>query len=201
MLGSETEKREEGREMTMRVLGLGVAILLLSAASATAQSEYGGEVGAYVGGSVFYALDTSKAEFGELADEHSVGVDVRVGLRLGKPIGMELQGDWNHGLRDLDLWTITTNFRVYYSEFEAIADLFPDPLQLYIVGGVGVMGGDPRTKGDPYQVTGAFRMGLGVDYYVTENIAVDVGSEWVVGTSFFSDVSYLKVGVGIQYNF
>ena len=185
----------------MRVLGLGVLILLLSAASASAQSEYGGEIGAYVGGSIFYALDTSEAKFKDEVDEHSVGLDVRLGLRLGKPLAMELQGDWNHGVRELDLWIVTTNFRLYYSEFDAIADVFPDPLQLYLVGGAGVMGGDPFTVGDDYQVVGAFRVGLGVDYYVTENIALDVGAEWVTGTSFFNEISYLKFATGIQYNF
>ena len=188
--------------MTMRVLGLSVSILLLSAASASAQSEYGGEVGAYVGGSIFYVLDTSKNEFQDAANENSIGLDARLGLRLGKPLGMEMQGDWNHGFRDLDLWTIMLNFRVYYSEFDAVAEFFPDPLQLYLVGGAGMMGGDPDPiADDDYQITGAFRMGLGVNYYVTENIAVDVGSEWITGLGYFSDASYLKVGAGIQYNF
>ena len=75
----------------------------------------------------------------------------------------------------------------------------PPPLQLYAVGGVGVMAGD--TPFDEYQLNGAFRLGGGFDYYLTEKLAVTVGTEWITGTGYWSDTAYVKISTGVQYNF
>ena len=184
--------------MRSGVLGLGVSILLLSASIAQAQSEYGGEVGGYIGVSGFYALDTSSGDVDDIADTDDGGFALRAGFRIAPPLAIELQGDYNNSWTDFDLWTLTTNFRVYPLQMEAFGGAV-GRFQPYVIAGVGVIGGDPDS--DDYQLNGAFRMGAGVNFYVTEQLAIDAGSEWTVGTGFWSDASYMKFGLGLQYNF
>ncbi|MEC9241546.1 MAG: outer membrane beta-barrel protein [Gemmatimonadota bacterium] len=185
--------------MRMRVSVVFFVLILLSfATSVQAQSEYGkGDPRVYVGLSGLIAFDDA---FGALSDANG-GATLRTGVRLGAPIAFELQGDvvrlrtW----RDDSLWTLTANFRVYPTQLEALAGLLPDSLQPYTVTGIGVMGGDP--KGDRYQVTGAFRLGMGADVYLTEQLALSVGYEWLTGTGFWTAKDSHNLLVGLQYNY
>jgi hypothetical protein len=184
--------------MRSGALGLGVSILLLSAATAQAQSEYGSELGSYIGVSGFYALDTSSGDVDDISDSSDGGVAVRGGFRIGPALAIELQGDYNNSWTDFDIWTLTTNFRVYPLQMEAFGGEV-GRFQPYVIVGVGVIGGSPDS--DPYQLNGAFRMGGGVNFYLTEKLAIDAGTEWTVGTGYWSDASYMKFGLGLQYNF
>ena len=73
-------------------------------------------------------------------------------------------------------------------------------LQPYLVGGVGTMGGT-GDDGDGYQLTGAFRLGVGTDFYVTEQVAISFGYEWITGTSYWSERDTRNLTLGVQYNF
>ena len=184
--------------MRSGVLGLAVSVLLLSAANAQAQSVYGSELGSYVGVSGFYALDTSSGDVDDIADTSDGGFSVRGGFRINPPLAIELQGDYNNSWTDFDLWTVTTNFRVYPLQMEAFGAEV-GRFQPYVIVGAGVIGGDPDS--DAYQLNGAFRMGAGVNFYLTDQLAIDAGTEWTVGTGYWSDASYMKFGLGLQYNF
>jgi opacity protein-like surface antigen len=173
-------------------------ILLVAAPGAQAQSVYGSELGAYLGFSAFYALDTSDNEVDDIADTSDFGLAFRGGFRVSPPLAIELQGDYNNAWTDFDLWTVTVNFRVYPLQMEAFGGDI-GRVQPYLIAGAGVIAGDPDS--DPYQLNGAFRMGAGLNVYVTDQIAIDAGSEWTVGTGFWSDASYMKFGLGLQYNF
>ena len=177
---------------------MAASILLLSAPTARAQSVYGSELGGYLGLSGFYALDTSSGDVDDIADTSDGGFLVRAGFRINPPLAIELQGDYNNAWEDFDLWTLTVNFRIYPLQMEMFGGEV-GRFQPYVIGGVGVIGGDPDT--DDYQLNGAFRMGTGVNFYLTEQLAIDAGTEWTVGTGFWSDASYMKFGLGLQYNF
>lgn len=198
----EAKSRQEDRsDMRKQVVGLGVLILvlLLPGAAVEAQSEYGGEVGTYLGLTVFGAFDTSNDDVeNEVDDDESWGFSARAGLRLGAPMAIELQGDYNNAWDKLEIWSMTVNLRVFPLLTEWVG-MEPGPLQPFLIGGVGVMGGDP--KGDTYQINGAFRMGAGVDFYLTEQLAIEGIGEWTTGTGHWSDASFFKLGVGVQYNF
>lgn len=175
-----------------------VLILLSFATSVQAQNEYGkGEPRVYVGLSGLVALDDA---FGDLSNANG-GATLRTGVRLGAPLAFELQGEavrlreW----REDSLWTLTANFRVYPTQLEAAAGLVPDTLQPYGVAGVGVMGGDPQS--DRYQISGAFRLGTGFDVYLTEQMAVSFGYEWLTGTGFWSGKDTHNLLLGLQYNY
>jgi hypothetical protein len=197
----------------MRVHGPSVFVLLLVtaslflASSATAQSEYGmGDPAAYLAVSGLVAFD----DRGDLwawnwgSADSDMGVTARAGFRLAPSVAIELQGDWVNldTWDDNDNWVITTGFRVYPTMYEPLGlkGILPDRLQPYGVAGAGVMGGT-GDNGDSYQLVGAFRLGVGTDFYVTEQLAVSFGYEWLTGTSYFSERDSRNLTLGLQYNF
>jgi opacity protein-like surface antigen len=176
---------------------------MLLAGLAQAESEYGtGEPTFYLAASGLIATEGSPWDWG---DRVRGGANLRMGFRLGAPLAFELQGDYINlkDWREDSRWDMTLNFRVYPTQLELIEDLVmdmvPDTLQPYAVAGVGVMGGSPSD--DKYQLSGAFRLGLGLDIYATEQMAVSLGYEWVFGTSYWSDSEAQNLTLGLQYNF
>jgi hypothetical protein len=192
--------------MRMRVHGPSAAlllillvVLLLPAASAQAQNEYGmGDPAAYLAVSGLMAFDD------RWFDGEDGGVTARAGFRLGAPLAIELQGDWNNldTWDDNDIWIMTVNFRAYPTQYEPLGmkGIFPDTLQPYLMAGVGTMGGT-GDGGDNYQLKGAFRLGVGTDFYVTEQLAISFGYEWMQGTSYWSNRDTRNLTLGLQYNF
>jgi len=185
--------------MRKQVSGLSIALLLVAGASAQAQSEYGREIGGYLAIAGMAAYD-DRSDLGDYDDVNG-GLTFRAGFRIAAPVGFELQGDYNHlkAWRKDDIWTITTNFRIYPSMMERFEGTLPDTFQPWVVAGLGVIGGDP--KNDPYQLNGAFRLGAGLDFYLTEQVALNFGYEWVTGTGFWSNRDSRNVLLGVQYNF
>jgi hypothetical protein len=189
--------------MWRRVLGLGFSILLLSAFSARADSEFGQEMGAYLGLMGMYTHDVSSGRIEDLVD-NSYGLAGRMGFRMGPMAAIELQGDWNYGLNDLSGFSITANLRFY--PLTGVIDRvtgsswFAHRIQPYAVGGVGMI--SAKLPGERYRdLSGAFRLGGGIDFYVTPRIALSLGSEWVTGVGRLNDLGYVNAGLGLQYNF
>jgi opacity protein-like surface antigen len=187
--------------MRKQVVGLGIMTLalLLPGAAVQAQSEYGGEPASYLGVTVFGAFDNSSGDVeDEVDDDESWGVNARAGIRLAPALAIEIQGEYNHAWEELDIWTATANFRVYPMLTEWVG-WEPGVFQPFAVGGIGVIAGDP--KDEDYQLNGAFRLGLGVDFYLTEQLAIEGIGEWTTGTGHWNDADFFKLGVGLQYNF
>ncbi len=203
--------------MRTRALGLSVKTLVLFV-GATLVAGVGGSARAadheYGSGDPFaYLAVSSTVSFDDRGDlwfwnwsdstEAAAGATWRAGFRLGAPVAIELQGDFVdiNSWDENDNWTITTNFRVYPTEYEAlgIKGLLPDWFQPYGVAGVGVIGGSP--PGDDYQLNGAFRLGVGSDFYVHPKIAISFGYEWITGTGYWSEQDVRNLTLGLQYNF
>ena len=193
--------------MRRRVHGTGAALLLLfllamvllPAGSAQAQNEYGmGDPAVYLAVSGLMAFDD------RWFDGEDGGVTARAGVRLGAPLAIELQCDWNNldSWDDNDIWIMTVNLRAYPTQYEPLGlkGIFPDTLQPYVVVGAGTMGGT-GDGGDNYQLKGAFRVGVGTDFYVTEQLAISFGYEWMQGTSYWSERDTRNLTLGLQYNF
>lgn len=192
------------RPTRMPALGLVLALVLL-ATSAQAESVYGrGDPAAYLAlsGMVTYddIEDLKFWEYGSSDSKVHYGLTGRAGFRLGAPLAIEIQGDWNdaNAWRDDDNWIMTANFRVYPVQYFMDTEDY-DVLQPYGVAGAGVLGGDPQ--GDKYQLNGAFRVGVGLDFYVTEQVALSAGYEWVTGTGYWSHRDSRNFIFGVQYNF
>lgn len=201
--------------MWKRLLGASLPILLLSAFSAQAESEFGQERGGYLALSGMYNHDVSSGSLEGYAGD-SGGVTGRMGFRVGSMVAIEIQGDWNEELSEgkgkkRRGFAVTTNLRVYPLT-KVIDDLVGSSglehrIQPYVVAGVGVITARAMTHqhgGTPYReraLNGAFRLGGGIDYYLTERIALSAGSEWVVGTGRLNDLGYVTASLGAQYNF
>jgi hypothetical protein len=189
------------------ILTLLAVVLLPLAAADAAETVFGvGDPAAYLALSGLVAFDDRDDlwawEWGSA--EADGGVTARAGVRLGAPIAIELQGDWINldEWEDNDNWVITVNFRVYPTLYEPLGlkGIFPDRLQPYLVAGVGTIGGT-GDEGRRYQVKGAFRLGAGGDFYVTERLAVSFGYEWITGTGHWSDRDTRNLTLGLQFNF
>jgi len=198
--------------MRTRVHALSLAIvsslaLAVGATSAQAQNEFGkGDPAAYVAVSGLVAFDDRGDLWAWNWDDADVdgGANVRLGVRLGAPIAIELQGDWVNldAWEDTDNWVVTLNVRAYPTQYEplGLSGIFPERLQPFVVAGAGTMGGT-GDDGEDYQLKGAFRVGAGTDFYLTEQLAVSFGYEWIAGTSYWSNRDTRNLTLGIQYNF
>ncbi len=175
--------------------------------AAQAETEFGlGDPAAYLAVSGLIAFDDRSDlwawNWGDASGNG--GVTARAGVRLGEPVAIELQGDWinldNWDRRDN--WVITFNFRIYPTFYEPLGlrGVLPDRIQPYAVAGAGTIGGTGADGAD-YQVKGAFRVGTGTDFYVTEQLAISLGYEWITGTSHWSDRDTRNLTLGLQYNF
>ena len=122
---------------------------------------------------------------------------IRVGFRIFDPFAIELEGDYFSGFSEFNGWTATINIRTYLLEFWREN---PGRFQVYFLAGVGVMGGE-TDQSLSYQLEGVFRVGGGINYYFTDQLALDVSSDYITGRSSFSDFNYVKFGMGLQYNF
>ena len=192
--------------------------LLATTSPARADNEYGvGDPYTYLAVSGLVAFDDrSDLWLWNWGDANANGgVTARAGLRLGAPLSIELQGDWVNlaAWRNQDRWTATVNFRIYPSQLDytemmgedigagldKVWGLFPKRMQPYLVAGAGVIGGQP--KNDSYQLNGAFRLGVGTDFYLTEKLAVSFGYEWLTGTGYWAGADTRNLTLGVQYNF
>ena len=195
---------------------LASAILLLGLllpGAANAQAEYGlGEPNAYLAGSILAAFDKREDlwfwNWGSADVEP--GFTLRAGLRLGDPLAMEIQGDYirTQQWRDDNNWTLTMNFRFYPTQYDSewllgmdVSEMLPKVFQPYIVAGAGVIGGSGEENNDSYSLAGAFRVGAGTDFYVSEQVALSFGYEWIVGTSSWAQREVRNLTLGVQYNF
>jgi opacity protein-like surface antigen len=186
--------------MWKRVSGLSVSIVLLTVFSAEADSEFGQELGGYLAVSGMYVHDTSDSELEGLAGD-SGGVTGRVGYRMAPMAAIEIQGDWNYTLaqkNDPGGFAITANLRVY--PLTGVIDgliessWFEHRIQPYVVVGLGLITANvwhQRGGVDRFDrvLSGAWRVGGGIDFYLTERIALSAGTEWVDGMGRLNDLN------------
>lgn len=122
------------------------------------------------------------------------GVSVRGGYRMFRYASIEVEGEW---IRELgkglqNPYIITANLRFYYP-------LGPqDRIQPYAMGGIGVS--VPNVNGKN-EVTGGWRAGLGVDFYIDEHWSIGSSAAWVSTTNLDPALNYISLQLGVQYLF
>lgn len=179
-----------------------VAITLLAlvstiAVSAHAEDDPFAENGLYIGVGASYGInlfeDSIEDAFpGDAKISDTWGANARLGFRFHKFLAAEAEYEWlNHfgvrvggvGVGTAELQTITANLK-------AIAPY--RHWQPYVLVGFGVTLATvdrPSSSSvlDFTHTSYSTRFGLGVDYYFTENIALNLGSEFVVNTAKISN--------------
>lgn len=186
--------------MLRRILGVSVALLLLGALPAQAQDdeedapiEYG-RIGGYAGLAGSYGIDVSKGDFRGVTFD-SGGVSAWLGYRMHTLAAFEVEGEWQNGLSDVNGWNITLNVNWYLFNYFFEPNTWVQP---FLVTGGGLM--SARPPGARTAVNGAFRLGVGLDAYLTRNWSFRFTTEWVTGVGRLNDLSYVPIAFGVQYN-
>ncbi len=125
------------------------------------------------------------------------GFNVRAGWRLWPYLAAEMQFEYVTGFSDLgldiDVWNVTWNAKAF---------LLTGRWQPYALFGMGVAEANLDGPGGSIDENDfAIRVGGGLDFYVTEHVALTVESAWIKPTDDIKDVNYVTIGGGIQYRF
>jgi hypothetical protein len=119
------------------------------------------------------------------------GANLRLGWRENSWLAYELEVEWiNLGGSHDGLLAWGPNAKFY---------LLDQAVQPFVVMGVNGMTIWP--KGEKRNTLWAFRHGIGVDCYLTENIAVSAESTFVWATGNRWKSYYLTAGLGVLYRF
>ena len=171
-------------------------VAVFAASAAFAQDQYA-RTGFYVGlgGTVGVDnFDSGPAEF-----DASLGLNALGGYRFHPRIAGELQYEWTSGFEGSNnplevvgnLFTV--NGRVY---------LLTDRIQPNLLAGIGFLSAEASAFGASIGDTGfAARLGAGVDYYVTENLALALDGSYVFTTGGVDGLDYGSFDWGFRYRF
>ena len=161
-------------------------------------------------------IDVGKQPFGPGGS--SIGVDVsdqnwgggmRAGYRFHPHLAAELPGQYNGlyevkgqtvghpSLGSVEIITTTANLKAF---------VLRGPIQPYVLGGVGVMWADTEDRvagaklplGD---VEFAGRGGLGVDFYLSPMLAVNLEGSYVAAAGGLAGYNVAALGAGVQWHF
>jgi opacity protein-like surface antigen len=196
----------------MKYLSLLFLVSTIAAGAARAGDDEYSKNGAYFGIGASYGVPLfeptlDNAFNGAGLDEkvsNAWGLNARAGYRFHKYLAGEVEYEWlqhfgmrvgGAGLGSVRLQTITANLK-------AIAPY--GHWQPYVLAGFGAtLAKYSETSGSPLNVAPtsySTRFGLGVDYYLTENIALNLGSEFVVNTAKISnDINGDETSRGLDY--
>ena len=173
--------------------------------TAETKTEGRGREGMYMGIGLVYAPSAFDLPDG-FKEDNSFGFDARLGYRLCKHVAVEGQYQYVPGFNidfadqhvaKLNTNTFTLNGKVY-----ALAE---DSLQPYFLGGLGFLhvGGDSSSAAGSVDTGTGFagRVGIGADYYLTNNVILNVEFTAVLPTGPVSDYRVLPLVFGAQYRF
>jgi opacity protein-like surface antigen len=194
--------------MSRSALGVAGLLLLLSTV-ARAQEGYSRE-GIYAVASGSYAFAIFKDQFEEgfkvqVNPDNSLGFDLRAGYRLHPHVAMELELEWLDGFEldlagatqsEIETLGLSYNFKPYF---------MTGKVQPYLLVGVGILRAKFKVNPVPSisqrQTDFAARFGGGVDAYVTENVALNLGVTYVLPSGQLSEIDHVSLAWGVMYRF
>jgi hypothetical protein len=132
---------------------------------------------------------------GSRSADDSLGMKLRLGYRCSPRLGWEFDYEWAESFDlspggDVDLWALTSDAKWY---------LLTGRWQPFFLTGVGIVTADPLREGTGTDVGG--RLGVGIEAYVTENLAVAFDASYVLPTAKVKDLDYLSMTWGFLYRF
>lgn len=184
----------------IRIVLLSILILLLMAsASHAAENEYTRE-GGYLGLGGFFALETTSGRFSGSGD--SGGLTLMAGYRMVPGLAFEVEGSYLHGFDDnntggerVAMGSIVANVKIYMAESFNRA-LMGGRLQPYLIGSFGINIADLSTGTAVSSLLGG---GLGSEYYLTENWALNSYIQYKSGARQLSGADYVSFMFGANY--
>lgn len=176
-----------------------LALLALLAAPALAKDEDADYTrsGAYVVGTLQLGLVTTTLDpvlfTAATSWEPAPGGDVRLGWREDGRLALEVEVEWISNTSDIQYgsWSLGPNVKYF---------ILQDAVQPYILlGGGGYWSKMPFA---PQSVSDwGFRHGVGVDWYLTENWALEAETTFLWGVGDVWGRYYMTFGVGAMYRF
>ena len=181
-----------------------VAFLWIAAGPALAEDEAEHqwmETSIYVQAAGVFAFEEFEKGNG---GSNSLGFNLAAGLRIAPWLAGEVQFEWLDGMDPHPAnttkpggvnWATTFNARAY-----PLGDFFMEGrIQPYLLAGLGAS--SFRTVRGR-EVGFATRWGVGVDTYVTDEIALTVGASylWSIGSPV-RDLNYVSLSWGVMYRF
>jgi opacity protein-like surface antigen len=131
--------------------------------------------------------------------------DIAIGYRLNKLVAVDGQftytgiGDVKRNRRTIaqfEHFALTVNGRVY---------ALTGRIQPYAIGGIGFQSAEIETSSLPgvkHRSTGvAFRVGGGIDFYITERFALTTAATYLVGVGAVGDYDTLQGRAGAMFRF
>ncbi len=184
----------------LRALTLVLTIILLAALPAgAADNEYTRE-GSYLGIGGIFALENASKNWA--GSDNTGGLDFTIGYRMVPQMSWELGGSW------LDEFTFRTGEEVAVGTGKIAVKLYlvelfdrallGGRLQPYAIANAGMMVGSIGGNG---KIGGAFGGGLGTEYYVTPNWAINANVQYYANKGSFENLQYVGFMLGAMYRF
>jgi opacity protein-like surface antigen len=186
--------------MQLRALTLGLTVFLLGALPArAADNEYTRE-GSYLGFGGIIAPENTSGNW--KGSDTTGGLDFTIGYRMVPQMSWELGGSWLNeftfkNVEEVGVGTVTIAVKLYLVELFDRA-LLGGRLQPYVIGNGGMMIG---TIGGNGRIGGAFGGGLGTEYYVTPNWALNANIQYNANKGAYEDLQYVGIMLGAMYRF
>jgi opacity protein-like surface antigen len=184
----------------IRALVLASIVLGLGVQPAGADDEDYTREGSYLGLGGTFALEVASGTWSDSSD--TGGLDFVIGYRMVPQMSWELGGSWLHQFTndvtgDEAVGTVTVAVKLYLAEILEMP-LLGGRLQPYAIGSGGMMVGRIGSNG---QIAGTYSGGLGVEYYVTPNWAIDSNVQYNAGTGSYNGLDFVGFTLGAIYRF
>jgi len=159
------------------------------------EAEYA-RTGPYAGGHVLLGSTRSDHPFGSDAEvdwDTAGGIDLILGWRESERLAYELQFDWLMSRDGIEYgnWAVGANVKFFFME---------EQWQPYFLTGANALIAKVK-DGDETRFDWGFRHGLGVDYYISNNVALSFQSTFVWGVGNLWKHYYVTGGAGFLYRF
>ncbi len=185
-------------------LALFFPCMLLMASPGFAQDDEGGEgfsrPGWYVGAAVIGALTNFRDTPGDV--ENSAGLNARVGYRANSFAALEAELEWVSPFEEQLDGSTRAEYRAYAIGLNGKFYFREASIQPYALVGVSVLivsesvGGTKRRDSD-----WGFRGGGGVDFYVSQHVALNIEVTYMWGVGDVWQRDYTSFGAGVTYRF
>jgi len=114
----------------------------------------------------------------------------RGGLRFARYAAIEIESQGFWGFENSPGFITTANLKIFG---------LAGRVQPFAKAGAGMLVYYPKNGGA--RAAGGFRFGMGVDFFITEHIAVEAVGEYVLGQGEAQDLRYGALGLGAAYHF
>jgi opacity protein-like surface antigen len=155
-----------------------------------------GRQGAYAIGRAKWAIVDSDDPLGPNATldwQSNFGIDLTIGWRETEVLAIEGEFEWIPSVDGISsgTWLLGANTKFY---------AMTDRIQPYLV--LGFNGMWAKVDGnDRYEVDWGFRQGIGLDYYLTKDLAITGEGTWTWGVGDLLHHRFATIGVGVLYRF